>query len=313
MACTNPLPAKREDGTIKVLKRGLEHTEANYLELPCGQCINCRIERAREWTIRCTNEAALHRENCFLTLTYSDQYLEDKERSGATRSSLDVEDWKRFMKRLRKSIAPKPLRYFHVGEYGEETARPHYHALLFGHEFAEDRYLSGMTNGYPYYRSASLEKLWPHGMTTLGHLTPETVAYVCKYVTKKITGEALEKPGPNGLRRYERVDKDTGEIWEVAPEYATMSRDPKIGLAWIQKHHAHTFPADFLIHNRQKAKPPSQYLDWLKQENESLHHTVKAKRINHLIQNPQDRTKKRRRTIAELTALKLKAAKRRSL
>jgi len=43
--------------------------------VPCGQCIGCRLERSRQWAVRCVHESSLYDRNCFITLTYSDEYL----------------------------------------------------------------------------------------------------------------------------------------------------------------------------------------------------------------------------------------------
>src|SRR4051794_29862641 len=64
------------------------------VDLPCGQCIGCRLERSRQWAIRCSHEAKLHEENCFITLTYAPEHLPP----GGT---LVVKDFQDFMKRLR--------------------------------------------------------------------------------------------------------------------------------------------------------------------------------------------------------------------
>ena len=68
MACYRPLRAyKLTTGGVSFRK-----LDDNYgaIELPCGQCIGCRMQRAQDWTIRCMHEASLHQENCFITLTY---------------------------------------------------------------------------------------------------------------------------------------------------------------------------------------------------------------------------------------------------
>ena len=45
------------------------------LALPCGQCIGCRLERSRQWAMRCMHEASLYKNNCFITLTYAPEKL----------------------------------------------------------------------------------------------------------------------------------------------------------------------------------------------------------------------------------------------
>ena len=75
------------------------------LKLPCNTCVGCRLERARQWAMRCMDEASLYRDNSFVTLTFNDQNLPSNR-------SLDVSIFQKFMKRLRKEVAPLRIRFF---------------------------------------------------------------------------------------------------------------------------------------------------------------------------------------------------------
>ena len=44
-------------------------------QVPCGQCIGCRLEYSRQWAMRCAHEASLYEDNCFITLTYNPDNL----------------------------------------------------------------------------------------------------------------------------------------------------------------------------------------------------------------------------------------------
>ena len=78
MTCFYPLDAwvhgKTESGA-KLLSFSYHPAKSNGLmpdlKVPCGQCIGCRLERSRQWAIRCMHEASLHDKNCFITLTFS--------------------------------------------------------------------------------------------------------------------------------------------------------------------------------------------------------------------------------------------------
>ena len=120
--------------------------------MPCGQCIGCRLERSRQWAIRCVHEASLWPDNCFVTLTFDDDNI-------ISSGSLVKADFQKFMKRLRKRFG-KGVRYFHCGEYGDLLGRPHHHACLFNFSFP-DRYLWSSSGGVNLYRSPTLEELWP--------------------------------------------------------------------------------------------------------------------------------------------------------
>jgi hypothetical protein len=213
------------------------------MEIPCGQCIGCRLEYSRQWAIRCAHEAQLHEENSFITLTYSDDHLPDD-------LSLHLGDFQKFMKRLRKSLSQK-IRFYHCGEYGEIHGRPHYHACIFGHSFP-DKTPWKIINEETLYRSASLEKLWPYGYSSVGNVTFRSAAYVARYILKKITGD-------NAEAHYEYVNPLTGEITQKTPEYTTMSRRPGLGTGWFKRFHDDVYPSDEIIINGKSMRPPKFY------------------------------------------------------
>lgn len=227
MACYHPWQRDLKDGLRQ--------------RLPCGQCIGCRLERSRQWAVRMMHEASLHDENCFVTLTYDDMHL-------PLDGSLDKTAFPVFMRKLRKRGVK--ARYFHCGEYGER-GRPHYHACIFGFSFP-DKVPWTSRNGIPVHRSALLEECWSAGLSEIGSLTFESAAYVARYVTKKITGSQAAK-------HYERVDPFTGEMYQLEPEFATMSRNPGIGRGWFEKFGSEVFPHDEVIVRGVPARPPRYY------------------------------------------------------
>lgn len=211
--------------------------------LPCGQCIGCRLERSRQWAIRCHHEASLYRRNCFITLTFNNENL-------PRNLSVDVRDYQLFMKRLRKEYGAG-IRFFHCGEYGEKFGRPHYHACLFNFDFPDKKHWK-TTKDTPLYTSSKLQELWPFGYCSIGAVTFNSAAYVARYITKKITGQKAEE-------HYTWIDPETGEIHQRKPEYITMSRKPGIGREWLRKFQTDVYPDDFLIINGSKIKPPKYY------------------------------------------------------
>lgn len=215
------------------------------LTIPCGQCVGCRLERSRQWAVRCVHEASLHEDNCFITLTYNNESLPED-------GSLNKKHFQDFMKRLRKKYKNKTIRYYHCGEYGDKNFRPHYHAIIFGLEF-NDQKLFTVTNGEKLYTSETLEKLWPFGFSTIGTVTFESAAYVARYVMKKVNGK-------NAKNHYERVDSSTGEIYSLVPEYNTMSRRPGIASGWFDKYKNDVYPSDN-IHLREKTFRPPKFYD----------------------------------------------------
>lgn len=145
--------------------------------VPCGRCLGCRTMRVSEWSTRLECELDYHEDTSFLTLTYSDDYL-------PIGGSLRKKDLQNFYKRLRRNISPK-IKHYSVGEYGDESGRPHYHCLIFGW-YPDDAY---MVEAVPRRVSSELlEDVWPFGMVDVGIVQPESIKYVCGYVMKKLYG-----------------------------------------------------------------------------------------------------------------------------
>lgn len=145
-------------------------------------------------------ESVKHVGSCFVTLTYAPGPV---RRAGSDLWSLDPRDVQLWLKRLRKAVAPRKIRYFVVGEYGDQTERPHYHAIIFGLHPA----VAGGSDG----RGGVVSESWGLGHTFVGELTPQSAAYVGGYVTKKMT----------------RVDD--ARLKGRYPEFARMSLRPGIG------------------------------------------------------------------------------------
>jgi len=281
MSCTRPLQAYRSlnqvtenNSALIYFKRPLTEP-VEEVTLPCGQCLSCRISRSREWALRCIHEASQFEHNCFLTLTIAPENLTLKNkpceqsncpiyvRNGkrCEEGSLCKRDFQIFMKSLRKKFQGYeaipgtkryPIRYFHCGEYGSKLQRPHHHAILFNFNFP-DRTIwkrpdisSAARNGgnqYILYRSKILEKLWPHGFSTIGQVTWQSAAYVARYVTKKVNGDEAAIHYLKG-----HPDIETGECFYVEPEYISMSRMPGIGAFWFKKHGIQQYVKDYITH-----------------------------------------------------------------
>jgi hypothetical protein len=159
------------------------------LQVPCGRCVGCRLERSRQWAIRCVHEASLHSNNCFITLTYDSKKLPEGYNLA---SGLCYDHFALFMKRFRKFVEPLRIRFYMCGEYGTDHARPHFHACIFGYDFLDRVPWKKSPSGKMIFRSAALEKLWPFGFSSVGDVNFESAAYVARYIMKKVTGEAAE-------------------------------------------------------------------------------------------------------------------------
>lgn len=269
-------------------------------ELPCGQCIGCRMARAADWQTRIAHEAQLHDANCFVTLTFAPEHIPQDH-------SVRVRHVQLFMKRLRKALGHGRVRYFACGEYGEQNFRPHYHLILFGYCPADLVPWRKTGSGFVVSRSAFLERVWPYGHVEVGTVTTQSAGYVARYVIKKSTGEAA-------AAAYSRADPDTGETWQVEPEFICMSSKPGIGRGWYDKFSSDAFPSDFVVLEGQKRPVPRYYLKQLKAaEGEQLatpSTKVLARRNASAREHAADRTPDRLAVREESQQLRAKRLKR---
>lgn len=217
--------------------------------LPCGQCLRCRLERSRQWAMRCMHEASSWKENCFITLTYSDENIP----SGG---NLRYKDYQDFMKRLRYYCGEN-IRFYMSGEYGESTRRPHYHACLFNHNFDDRSFWRKSDAGFDLDRSVSLEKLWPYGHSEIGAVSFESAAYCARYICDKLTGERV-------VQRVDcRIDTETGEVLPAVAEFSHMSlKNGGIGAPWLERFFLDVYRFDHVIVNGKEMKPPKYYDRW---------------------------------------------------
>lgn len=267
MPCYHPLVAFRTEAGAIVFRASAGCVP---LSLPCGQCIGCRLERSRQWAIRCMHEAQMHENNSFVTLTYDEDHL-------PADMSLNYRDFQLFMKRLRK--AHGSLRFYMCGEYGETYGRPHYHAAFFGFR-PDDLYAWRKSGaGFQLYRSPLLEKLWAKGSVEVGDVTFESAAYIARYVMKKRTGADAEN-------HYEAVIAETGEIVKRVPEFTRMSLKPGIGALWYDRYKSEVYPRDRVVVRGYECKPPRYYDLRLEAEREEAFASVRSKRLARLCEQP---------------------------
>lgn len=277
MTCYHPLKGYRVKGGGWTANKRQSATQAP-LSVPCGQCIGCRIDKTQAWAVRMYHESQLHEANCFITLTYDDENL-------PLHHSLNKKDFQQFMYRLRDRLKPRKIRFFHCGEYGDETSRPHYHAIIFGYDFP-DKYLFTKHGENDAYRSNLLENLWQKGNSEIEDFTPTTAAYVAGYITKKISGKSQAD-------YYAWTDPITHERHERVPPYATMSNRPGIGADWYKKFHKDVFPGDFCVLDGRKVAPPLFYLERLKETDPDTYQALKTQRKSASRANKDNNTDER--------------------
>lgn len=190
--CINPKNVNYVDmaGTKKLLfSQKFDNTEP-YYTLKCGSCLYCMSTYSTNWATRLMLESQYHKEVCFITLTYNDENL-------PKHNSLAKRDTQLFLKRLRKSISPKKIRYFLTGEYGGRRGRAHYHMVLFGHIPNDLTYLKHTNKKEIIYTSPTLEKLWGNGFVSIGlNITLDALKYVAKYLAKLSNYDPITQAPP---------------------------------------------------------------------------------------------------------------------
>lgn len=268
----------------------------------------------------------MHEENSFLTLTYNDKNLPE----GGT---LNLEDIQLFMKRLRKFLEPKKIRFFQCGEYGKTKdehgnvitekyyiggirylipalGRPHHHIILFNHDFPMKseknpggKVLHSEKNENKLYTSKTLETIWGKGFCTIGTVTIESASYVARYVTKKISGEPSQE-------HYKGRKK----------EFITMSRGGRsskgvnaggIGEPWLTKFRGDVYPDDFVVIQNKKYKTPKYYDSLFTASNPKEFEAVKSNRKSeHPYFPTKDKTQERLSVQEQVQLLNQKQIKR---
>lgn len=258
MPCAAPIAAHRPANGGPLSFNGEKRDGQAWIkiDIPCGYCILCREEQARQQAVRITHEAMLYEESSFVTLTYNDTHLPPY-------GGLRYGDLQKFWKRLRKSRGK--MRYYAVGEYGDKSLRPHYHACIFGHAFCTDRIIV-RTDPYLLWTSPALEQAWGLGEVRVGALDFRTARYTASYVTKKLRSK----------QKYVRVDEETGELIALEQPRAFMSRN--LGKKWWEQNYHHVTAHDMVVINGQRQKPPKAYDRWLEEKSELALEMLKEER-----------------------------------
>lgn len=254
----------------------------DYVEIPCGKCLQCRIDYTRTWAIRCYLESLQWEHNYMITLTYNDQNIQKSEKTG--KYTLYKKDFQDFMKRFRDNWArhhdwkhidddiQPGIRYFCAGEYGgadeytdtkgqkrKGTERPHYHFLAFNCPLFDLKPFFLNEFNQQVYLSAELEQIWGCGQVTVCEVNWNTCAYVARYILKK-------QKGPDAEEYYNELG--------IVPEFTCMSLKPAIGKKYFDEHKHEIFENDEIVIRKQRideryqlkeeivrVKPPKYFVD----------------------------------------------------
>lgn len=194
--CTNPQQAwfsKDLNPSGKrpvVFKAGKALDPHDFMLLPCNDCMECRLRRSFEWSIRVMHELRYYDESkCyFLTLTYNNEHLPS---DGSLVKKHLVDFHKRFSIRSKRE-GLDGFKYFACGEYGENFSRPHYHSIVYSAYIPDLVYYGRSKSGEKLYKSDFLSELWGFGFVVVGSVTQQSASYIARYVTKKVNGDMAE-------------------------------------------------------------------------------------------------------------------------
>ena len=254
----------------RLVAQGVVYTD--FVPIPCGQCIGCRLDYSKQWATRCMLESEYHDENYFITLTYDDEhvpYSEYVDEDGVVQDSLtlvkkDVQDFVKRVRRYFDYTGQEGFRYFCCGEYGSKTARPHYHMIAFGLHL-DDLELYQRTPLGDYYTSEFLSGKWKNGYVIIGSVTYQSCAYVSRYILKKQKG----------------ASSDVYSAFNISPEFTVMSRNPGIGKQYFEDNFNSIYDTDSIVVSGGYCVNPPRYFDNLMNDiDEELMSSIKLKRAD---------------------------------
>lgn len=303
MSCTCPETYYHRDPAkfngVKGLTRDPRKAQSfDVVTVPCGKCIDCRLDRSREWAVRCMHELSTSElGGCFVTLTYDEAHL-------PLDHSLHYRDFQLFMHRLRNH-GYDGVRFFMCGEYGDDFGRPHYHAILFNCVFPDLVHFRH-EGKIDLYKSAELSQIWGLGFVTVGMVTMHSAGYVARYSLKKITGSAAGSA-------YQYVDPVSGEVFDREPPFSGQSLKPGIGFDWLALHKSDVFPHDNVVIGGKKYPVPRYYKRLLARWDEDMSEVLRAKREAFALERKlhPDNTSRRLRDRWEVSVLNSKNASKR--
>lgn len=210
------------------LKKG-EGRNKYLIHVPCNKCVECMSRNTQQWAFRLQNELKHSKCAVVVTLTYDDENVPKATdfNTGEIQLTLSKQDATKFIKSIRKRTKRQGIKYFLVGEYGKETNRPHYHAIIFNVSPADQD---------------KIKDAWHRGFTYIDSPSSASIGYILKYINKSVFAYAKK------------------QIRKEVPEFRLISK--KIGNNYIYtngKHHKRIMENYATRENGRKVHLPKYY------------------------------------------------------
>lgn len=222
------LPNKKNKGRPPICT----DERTRYIPVGCGNCMECRLKKQREWKVRMMEEIRSDKTGKFVTLTFSEESLIQLEKIAKTKEANTVakKAVRLFLERWRKKYG-KSIKHWLITELGHNnTERLHLHGIIFTEKTKEE-----------------IEERWQYGIVDVGYSMGERcVNYVMKYVTKNdndhkgFVGRILVSKGI-GKKYIESSDRQRNEYKEgKTNETYRLNNGAKIALPTYYRNKIYT-------------------------------------------------------------------------
>jgi len=176
----------------------------------------------RQWVFRLQRQQYETPDCVFLTLTYDYDNLPFIN----GKPTLVKKHYQLFLKRLRKALPTRKIKYVLCGEYGDEKGRPHYHAILFGITKLD---------------VDTINVAWSKGQIHLGSVTSHSIAYTFKYAVK---GSVIPL-GHGQVKPFIAMSQGLGETFAFEISYNQTTGIDKNGKKFIRYSKVRTIKQHF--------------------------------------------------------------------
>jgi hypothetical protein len=244
MQCQSPFLVKNKTTDL--------NNENLMTPVPCGKCIPCLKRRSSHWSFRINQEAKTAKSSCFLTLTYDQVPL-----SPNGLPTLNKRDYQTFFKRIRKlsphQKGPKRLKYFACGEYGTQTQRPHYHAIVFNLP-------QNLIND-----PSIICNTWKNGHILVTPSNLKTINYVVGYINKGGFKKQIDKENgvyDDRITEFQLMSKGIGQSY-LTPQMIKYYKDRKLFCIIHEDGHILSMPRYYKNKIFNKLELKELFKEWL--------------------------------------------------